>query len=237
MSGLGDDHFHPNFYSMFPFITCYLSKLFSATLYAVFIREQPMAHAVPELPMLLWSLPCPPTRNQDIRSFVEEGNCLFFPMSSESTSPEWNTRTIFYRVGDTEMMRIKGQIGPFFHFLKSCTVVYRGYIFWYGSHCCLLAKQKQKVVSCVSFSNLLLRFLSIHACNALFQWPKWLWNKGWALSVGTCGNCFSFDLRIMNVVAVEEVHLPSSCHACHIISFRRSTFLLTTLCHPCVRWC
>lgn len=34
-----------------------------------------------------------------------------------------------------------------------------------------LAKQKQKVVSCVSFLSLL-RFLYICACNASFQWPN-----------------------------------------------------------------
>lgn len=111
----------------------------------------------------------PPNKKSGYKIICRGRKLSFFPMSSESTSPEWNTRTIFYRVGDTEMMRIKGQIGPFFHFLKSCTVVYRGYIFWYGSHCCLLAKQKQKVVSCVSFSNLLLRFLSIHAAMLYFS--------------------------------------------------------------------
>lgn len=49
-----------------------------------------------------------PTWNQDLRSFVWGGSCLFLHLSSKLACPEWNRKGVLCRVGDSEMTRILG---------------------------------------------------------------------------------------------------------------------------------
>lgn len=61
-----------------------------------------------------------PTWNQDTRSFVQGGSCLFL-MSSKLACPKWNNRTVFSRVGDSEMRRITRTI---WYILPSFKIMY-----------------------------------------------------------------------------------------------------------------
>lgn len=137
MSDCGDDDdFDPNCYSKFLSITFYLPKLTSAALYALFSLW----------PVLAQSFQCccevhPPHPTWD------QGGGVCLLMSSTSAQPEGSSRTVFWERVTVKWWELQAQMGVLFHLLKSCTIICRYYIFWYGSHYCLLAKQKQKVVS------------------------------------------------------------------------------------------
>lgn len=177
----------------------------------------------------------PTQREIRIQGGLYREDSVCFLMSSKLACPEWNNSTVFYRVGDSEMMRIRGTS---WSILPSFKIMYyylqRLHILIWLS---LLSFSKTEAKSgklCFLFKSTVK--VSTHMCLQC-SISVTLKIREWALSMGTCDNRVSLALRRMSVVAVKEVYLSSPCHACQIISFRRNTFLLTMLCHPCVRWC
>lgn len=149
--------------------------------------------------------------------------------------PEWSGRAVICWVGARQARRtVAESLLPSFKLV--CYHLQRLHILMWLS---LLSFSKTEAESgklCFLF-KLLLRFLSVHACDAPFPWPTYLKREGWASSVGTLSRLLLCSLRTLAVVTVKELGPVSPSHSCWLISFRRSTFLLTMLYHQCVLWC
>lgn len=85
------------------------------------------------------------------------------------------------------------------------------------------------MVSCVSFSKLLLRFL-FRTCLRCSMSVAHIPLEGWASLVGTLRHHLLFSLRILDVVAVEERDLVSPSHDRVDVSFSDGA-------HPSLRCC